>query len=170
MCIRDRDNPAGLQLVVFRSGDEVYTDVTFDERHIGAPGLAHGGAVAAACDDLFGFGLWIARTPAVTRSLTVDYLAPVPLHRPLRISAHVREIDGRKLHLKATATADDGTALFTAHAVFIAVSIEHFAQHGAPGAVQDLLDRLTSALDHDGPDRPSPHPPDRWHDRKKMHR
>ena len=46
-------------------------------------------------------------------------------------------------------------------AVFIAVSIEHFAQHGAPGAVQDLLDRLTSALDHDGPDRPSPHPPDR---------
>ena len=59
------------------------------------------------------------------------------------------------------ATADDGTALFTAQAVFIAVSIEHFAQHGPPGAVQDLLDRLTSALDHDGPDRPSPHPPDR---------
>ena len=70
------DNPAGLQLEVFRSGDEVYTDVTFDERHIGAPGLAHGGAVAAACDDLFGFTLWIALTPAVTRSLTVDYLAP----------------------------------------------------------------------------------------------
>ena len=155
------DNPAGLQLVVFRSGDEVYTDVTFDERHIGAPGLAHGGAVAAACDDLFGFGLWIARTPAVTRSLTVDYLAPVPLHRPLRISAHVREIDGRKLHLKATATADDGTALFTAHAVFIAVSIEHFARHGAPGAVQHLLDRLTSTPSQDGPDRSSPHPPDR---------
>ncbi|AUM20083.1 PaaI family thioesterase [Rhodococcus ruber] len=161
------DNPAGLQLEVFRSGDEVYTDVTFDERHIGAPGLAHGGAVAAACDDLFGFTLWIALTPAVTRSLTVDYLAPVPLHRAFRISAHVREIDGRKLHLEATATADDGTALFTAHAVFIAVSIEHFARHGAPGAVQHLLDRLTAALGHDGQpgqSRSSPRPPDRGHD------
>ena len=60
------DNPHGLRLVVHRSGDAVYTDVTFDERHIGAPGLAHGGAVAAACDDVLGFTLWIAGTPAVT--------------------------------------------------------------------------------------------------------
>ena len=30
------DNPHGLRLVVHRSGDAVYTDVTFDERHIGA--------------------------------------------------------------------------------------------------------------------------------------
>lgn len=69
-----------LHLVVYRSADTVYTDVTFDERHIGAPGLAHGGAVAAACDDVLGFTLWIAGTPAVTRSLTVEYLLPVPLH------------------------------------------------------------------------------------------
>ena len=33
-------NSHGLQLVVYRDGDEVYSDVTFDERHIGAPGLA----------------------------------------------------------------------------------------------------------------------------------
>ncbi|WP_396913323.1 PaaI family thioesterase, partial [Mycolicibacterium sp.] len=75
------DNPHGLRLVVHRSGDAVYTDVTFDERHIGAPGLAHGGAVAAACDDVLGFTLWIAGTPAVTRTLTVEYLRPVPLHQ-----------------------------------------------------------------------------------------
>lgn len=53
-------NPHGLQLVAYRSGDTVYADVTFDERHIGAPGLAHGGAIAAACDDVLGFALWIA--------------------------------------------------------------------------------------------------------------
>ena len=65
------DNPHGLHVEVYRSADSVYADVTFDERHIGAPGLAHGGAVAAACDDVLGFTLWIAGTPAVTRSLTV---------------------------------------------------------------------------------------------------
>ena len=51
------DNPNGLQMTVFLSGQQVYTDVTFDERQAGAPGLAHGGAIAAACDDLFGFTL-----------------------------------------------------------------------------------------------------------------
>ena len=33
------DNPNGLHLMVYRSGDTVYADATFDERHIGAPGL-----------------------------------------------------------------------------------------------------------------------------------
>ena len=67
------DNPHGLQMEVFRSGQQVYTDLVFDERHGGAPGLAHGGAIAAACDDLFGFTLWIVGTPAVTRNLAVGY-------------------------------------------------------------------------------------------------
>lgn len=57
------ENAQGLQLAVFRDGDMVYGDVTFDERHIGAPGLAHGGAVAAARDDVLGFTLWLAGTP-----------------------------------------------------------------------------------------------------------
>lgn len=73
------ENSSGLQLEVYRLDDEVYADVAFDERHIGAPGLAHGGAIAAACDDLLGFTLWIAGTPAVTRNLAIEYLAPVPL-------------------------------------------------------------------------------------------
>lgn len=47
------ENSSGLQLEVYRLDDEVYADVAFDERHIGAPGLAHGGAIAAACDDLW---------------------------------------------------------------------------------------------------------------------
>ena len=43
------DNPHGLQLTAYSDGPEVFADVTFGERHIGAPGLAHGGAIAAAC-------------------------------------------------------------------------------------------------------------------------
>jgi acyl-coenzyme A thioesterase PaaI-like protein len=103
------DNPHGLRLVVHRSGDAVYTDVTFDERHIGAPGLAHGGAVAAACDDVLGFTLWIAGTPAVTRTLTVEYLRPVPLHQTHRITAHIVSREGRALHVTATGTGEVGS-------------------------------------------------------------
>lgn len=137
------DNPHGLHLVVYRCGDEVYADVTFDERHIGAPGLAHGGAVAAACDDVLGFTLWIAGTPAVTRTLTVEYLRPVPLHQTHRITAHIVSREGRALHVTATGTGEGGIARFTASAVFIVVSPEHFAAHGDVSAFGDLLEQFS---------------------------
>ncbi len=138
------DNPHGLQLVVYRDGDTVYGDVTFDERHIGAPGLAHGGAVAAACDDVLGFTLWIALTPAVTRSLTVEYLRPVPLHQPHRIAAHITAREGRALHVTGTGTGIDGVTRFTASAVFITVSADHFAAHGDAAAFGELLERFAA--------------------------
>lgn len=148
------DNPHGLHLVVYHHGETVYADVTFDERHIGAPGLAHGGAVAAACDDVLGFTLWIAATPAVTRSLTVEYLLPVPLHQPHRITAHIMARDGRALHVAASGTAADGTTRFTATAVFIAVSVDHFAAHGDLTAVGEMLTRLTGTADSEPSHRP----------------
>ncbi|OBG89897.1 thioesterase [Mycobacterium sp. 1164985.4] len=137
-------NPYGLQLMVYRDGDLVYGDVTFDERHIGAPGLAHGGAVAAACDDLLGFTLWIAGTPAVTRSLTVEYLLPVPLHQPHRVAAHIASRDGRALHVMGTGTGSDGVTRFTASAVFITVSADHFAAHGDVSGFGELLARFAA--------------------------
>lgn len=139
------NNPNGLQMTVFRSGHHVYTDVMFDERHAGAPGLAHGGAIAAACDDLFGFTLWIAATPAVTRNLAVGYRQPVPLHQPHRIVARVDSREGRALHVSATGTGQDGIVRFTATAMFVAVSFEHFAAHGDLGAFGDMLERFARA-------------------------
>lgn len=124
------DNPHGLHLEVYRSGDYVYADIAFDERHIGAPGLAHGGAIAAACDDLLGFTLWIAGTPAVTRSLTVEYLQPVPLHHPHRLTARIAHRTGRAIHVAGDGVGTDGVTRFTATAVFVAVDAAHFAAHG----------------------------------------
>ncbi|QZA10244.1 MULTISPECIES: PaaI family thioesterase [Mycobacteriaceae] len=132
-------NPHGLQLVAYRSGDTVYADVTFDERHIGAPGLAHGGAIAAACDDVLGFALWIAGAPAVTRSLTVEYLQPVVLHRSHRITARIASREGRVLDIGATGTDPEGLTRFTARAVFVVVAVDHFAAYGDVAAFEHLL-------------------------------
>lgn len=148
------DNPDGLNLVVYRSADTVYADVTFTERHVGAPGLAHGGAVAAACDDVLGFTLWITGTPAVTRSLTVEYLLPVPLGQPHRVTAHISSHNGRALHVSATGTGADGLTRFTAQAVFIIVSADHFAAHGDMTGSGGLLEQLArSSADHTDPAR-----------------
>ena len=99
--------------------------------------------MAAACDDVLGFTLWIAGTPAVTRTLTVEYLRPVPLHQTHRITAHIVSREGRALHVTATGTGEGGIARFTASAVFIVVSPEHFAAHGDASAFGDLLEQFS---------------------------
>lgn len=124
------DNPAGLGMTIRRDGDEVVTDVVFDRRQAGAPGLAHGGAVAAACDDLFGFVLYLARTPGVTKTLQVEYFSPVPLGEPQTIRGRLVERDGRKLHMTGEGTAPDGTVRFTATALFLTVPRSHFEAFG----------------------------------------
>jgi acyl-coenzyme A thioesterase PaaI-like protein len=136
------DNCSGLGVTPFRVGDHIYADVAFDERHIGGPGLAHGGAIAAACDELLGFSLWLVGAPAVTRSLTVDYLAPVPLHQTHRITARVDEEKGRAIHVSATGTRGDDVA-FTARGVYVRVPFEHFAAFGSiPTPVEELQQKL----------------------------
>lgn len=113
-----------------RSTTSVFTDLIFDKRQAGAPGLAHGGAAAAACDDLFGFLLYLAKVPAVTRTLSVEYLAPVPLNTSHRITASIDGRNGRKLHVSAEAEGMDGEIKFTAKALFIVVPRSHFERFG----------------------------------------
>lgn len=133
------ENPAGLHLAVYRDGDEVFTDVAFDARHRGAPGLAHGGAISAACDDLFGFVLYVIEQIAVTRTLSVDYLAPVPLGQSHRITARLHHRDGRRLHLEATGVGEDGVTRFTAQALFIVVDLNHFTHHGTEREIHAMF-------------------------------
>ena len=44
------DCPQGYHLQVRRDGDDVVAEHVFEERHSGAPGIAHGGAVATVSD------------------------------------------------------------------------------------------------------------------------
>lgn len=117
-------------MAIRRDGDEVFTDMVFDRRQAGAPGLVHGGALAAACDDLFGFVLYVALVPAVTKTLQVDFISPVPLGQRHRIRARLVERDGRKLHMAAEGTGPDGDVHFTASALFIQVPRAHFERFG----------------------------------------
>ena len=113
------DNSAGLAMQVRREGDDVVCEQTFDARQVGAPGLVHGGAVAAACDDLFGFVLTIHQIGAAfTGELTVRYLAGTPLFEPLEFRARLVGEERRKLFMAAEARAGD-LLIATATATFI---------------------------------------------------
>lgn len=119
-------NPHGFQLDVRSTPEGVQAVHTFDDRHVGAPGIAHGGAVAAVFDDLFGFLLFKAGGPAVTRQLTVEYLAPVLLGTPYTFTATIENLNGRKLNVSATVSPAAGGIVASAGALFIMVDVEHF--------------------------------------------
>lgn len=127
-------NPHGFHLTVYPDGDKVITTHAFDERHVGAPGIAHGGAVAAVLDDLYGFLLFRAGGPAVTRKLKVEYLSPALLGVTYTFEASILSLNGRKLRVSARVTRPDGPAIATSKALFIMVSPAHFRAATKPAS------------------------------------
>ena len=123
------DNPAGMGLRLRVEQGRVVGRVRFDRRQEGAPGFAHGGAVATVLDDALGTVLVIVEKPAVTANLNVDFRAPVFLDRDLELHAWCERIDGRKIHL-AGELREDGTLLAEARALFVQVDLDHFRRGG----------------------------------------
>ena len=113
------ENDHGLGLEVEAADDEhsVRGVYVFTERFQGAAGVAHGGAVAALLDDLFGFVLVRVFVPAVTHELSITYHRPVRLGVASELSARLDSREKRQLRLSATLVqngklATDATALF----------------------------------------------------------
>ncbi len=119
---------AGLHLEVSLVGDEVVAEYAFGGEHSGAPGIDHGGTVAALVDDLLGYALYVVREPGVTRRLEVDYLRPVLVGIMYSVRGRVDRREGRKVFCSCEATAPDGTVVFRAQGLFVVVPLSHFAQ------------------------------------------
>lgn len=104
--------------------------------HQGAPGLIHGGLLAAAFDEVLGALNWIVGAPAVTARLETDFRAPVPVGSHVQIVARVEGVKGRKVFGSAQAhiVREDAEPVLAAQAaaLFIQVPIEHFTKHGNP--------------------------------------
>ena len=121
------ENPAGLGMRMERDGDRVRGSVELDGRHQGAPGYAHGGAVATILDDALGMLLFVLRRPAVTARIEVDFRLPAYLGRPFEVEAWVDRVEGRKLWMVA-ALRDAGETIAEARSLFLEVDPQHFAR------------------------------------------
>lgn len=116
-------SPWGVDLHVHRRGDEIEGTVTLGSAHEGAPGRSHGGIVAGLFDDVFGFVLDVIQQQAFTGELTIRYVAPTPLHRPLLCRGRLRERVGRKIWIEGEMIdpAQDDALIIRAEGLFIAV-------------------------------------------------
>jgi acyl-coenzyme A thioesterase PaaI-like protein len=136
--------PDGLHLRV-EAGEGVSVTAAFEvaAAHQGAPGLIHGGLLAAAFDEVMGSVNWLVRIPAVTGRLETDYVRPVPVGRVVHLRAWCVGQSGRKLYYRAEARLDDprdGLLVARAAALFVTVKLEHFTDNGRSEEVQAVLD------------------------------
>lgn len=97
----------------------------FDERHQAAPGLVHGGLVAAALDEACGLLASWFRFPTVTGRLFVNFRVPVPINTELLIRSWIEDERGRRIHI-AGEIVDGDHLLAQARGAFIHVPLEHF--------------------------------------------
>ena len=113
---------------------------SFDERHQAAPGLVHGGLVAAALDEACGLLATWYRFPAVTARIFVRYRAPVSINTELLVRAQLVEERGRRLHVDGSLT-DGNEVLAEARAAFLHVPLEHFLATPEGRAAADAWQR-----------------------------
>ena len=143
------DHPTGLHMdVTAGDGCRIHAEFTVTEHHQGAPGLAHGGVLAAAFDEALGAVTWLLRQPAVTAHLETDFRCPVPVGTTVYITAECVAVAGRKVYSRAVGRmgAPDGAVGVEAAAVFVTVPMQHFRDHGRPEDVAAFVasaDRAT---------------------------
>lgn len=136
------DHPTGLHMTML-AGEGLTVSGVFrvTEHHQGAPGLAHGGVLSSAVDEILGSLNWLLGGPAVTGRLEVDFRRPVPVGTDLVVHAEVAGMRGRRVYTRATGRldSDSGPVAVTAAAIFVQVPLQHFVDNGAPDQVQGAI-------------------------------
>jgi uncharacterized protein (TIGR00369 family) len=120
------DNPEGmhLQFTLDEQRRTFVCDFTLPRRYTGPPGHCHGGIIATILDDAMGKANKLRNVVAVTKEMTVEYLKPVPLEKPLRVEGREVSVHGRQ-HINAAEILDaSGEVLARSRGVFIAIDPE----------------------------------------------
>jgi len=100
----------------------------------GPPMYAHGGVSAMLLDQMLGYAASSSGRPGMTVQLDTSYRRPVPLLTPLRLTAEVSEIDGRRVIARGriTTAAEPDEPLAEATGTFVALRAEQAQQLFGP--------------------------------------
>ena len=133
--ISGRDNPIAPPVEITFGDGAVEARVTFSRSFEGAPGFVHGGAIAAAFDQVLGMANLVSGHPGMTGTLTVRYVSPTPTESEIRFEAKAGEKEGRKSLVTGSCYAGD-TLTAEAEATFVMLrfrkAAEMFLRRAAP--------------------------------------
>jgi len=119
-------NEDGLRLQFFSKGegDHAVCTVVMPARYEGPPGHLHGGIIATLLDEAMGKANKLAGVVALTRTMEIEYLRPVPLHLPLTLEGWGVKREGRKHWNAAEIRNQSGEVLARSTGLFIAIDTE----------------------------------------------
>ncbi len=118
-----KDNPAGMHLKFSLDKERRHFVSRFrlSKRYTGPPGHCHGGIIATVLDDAMSKLNKLRDLIAATSRMTVEYLKPVPLHKPLRVESREISKRGRRLTRVAEILDEKGTVLARSRGVFVII-------------------------------------------------
>ncbi len=117
------NNPDGMRLkfILDEARQTFICRFRLGKRYTGPPGHCHGGIIASILDDAMGKVNKLHHVIALTREMTVEYLKPVPLHKPLRVEGREVKVEGRT-HINAAEILNEkDEVLARSRGTFIAI-------------------------------------------------
>jgi len=122
-------NPIGLNLIFYRSGDKVCTDITLEKNYEGWENVVHGGIVSALVDEVMSWAIMYRKKVfLVTRNMKIKYIRPVLIGTPLKVSGQLTDDSSPpKIRAKAEIRDDKGRLYVRSSAEFVEVPKEEFA-------------------------------------------
>src|SRR5437016_6548156 len=91
------------------------------KRYTGPPGHCHGGIIATILGEAMGKVKKLRQVVALTSEITINYLKPVPLNKPLRVESREVKVKGRRHINMAEILNQKGEVLARGRGLFIAI-------------------------------------------------
>src|SRR5271165_1520341 len=117
------DNESGLQLEFqfSEANQRMVCQFSLPERFEGPPSHAHGGIIATILDEAMGKVSKLRSIIAVTGTMQVNYIRPVPLSKPLVTEGWEVGVNGREHFRAAEIRNANGEVLATSTGTFIEI-------------------------------------------------
>ncbi|MCT7657179.1 PaaI family thioesterase [Mycobacterium deserti] len=129
-CRRISNCRLGVHTETLRTDGVVISEVQCPRDHEGGRNVAHGGWTAGVLDEIVGHVLLWQGQLAVTGTLQVKFVKPVPVERPLIARAHVVRSEGRRVFVEAELKlAHPDVLVASAEAIMVRRPADHFDRH-----------------------------------------
>ena len=129
-CGRDNSSGMGLRFALDETGRQFLCQFRLSKRYTGPPRHCHGGIIATILDEAMSKVNRLFDAPAATSRMTVEYLRPVPLHRPLQVWSKNISKRGRRLVHAAEIHDEKGTVLARSRGIFVILRPKHVFHAG----------------------------------------
>lgn len=121
-----KDNPEGMRLRFYFDEERkrFYARFRLGHRFTGPPEHAHGGITATILDEAMGKVNKLRSSVALTRAMSVEYLKPVPLYKPLLVEAWEKRAPRGRKHVNVAEIRNaKGEVLAHGEATFVRIDV-----------------------------------------------